>query len=386
MVAAALLSAFTDAIARRDFAVPAYPATALRLRRLIASDRYSIPQLTEVVATDPALAATVLSMANSPLYRPSGAPITSLGRAVHRIGARSLATIATASGVGAQACARGPLMDLKYAVWRRSVTCALISQKLAPARGLDPEGAFLGGLLHGFGRTVAVACLEKLLGTNAPPRPLTQSEWLALTDEHRAALAKAVAERWELPNEIAAAIGAESEAGSELGQLLALAEELAAAIDGNLKLESTRLRDPEKPLFHELCALLPGAIAALVEAPENGRPPPPSAILKPSTALKGEVREVSLGVTDARTRPGTTLKATAISGDGLRLDSDRPFQEGCLVHFAVLREEKPLSIWASVVLCAPDGASFRVEVQLFTPSRELRAEWLPLFESGRVAH
>jgi hypothetical protein len=51
-----------------------------------------------------------------------------------------------------------------------------------------------------------------------------------------------------------------------------------------------------------------------------------------------------------------------------------------------LREEKPLSIWASVVLCAPDGASFRVEVQLFTPSRALKAEWLPLFESGRVAH
>ena len=79
MGAAAPLSAFTDAIARRDFAVPAYPATALRLRRLIAGDRYTVPQLAEIVASDPALAATVLSMANSPLYRPSGAPVTALG-------------------------------------------------------------------------------------------------------------------------------------------------------------------------------------------------------------------------------------------------------------------------------------------------------------------
>ena len=45
MSAAALLSAFTDAIARRDFAVPAYPATALRLRRLIAGDRYTIADI-----------------------------------------------------------------------------------------------------------------------------------------------------------------------------------------------------------------------------------------------------------------------------------------------------------------------------------------------------
>lgn len=386
MVVAALLPAFTDAIARRDFAVPAYPATALKLRRLIASDRYGMPQLTEIVASDPALAATVLSLANSALYRPEGAPITALGRAVHRIGVRSLATIATAAGVGAQACARGPLVDLKFLVWRRAVICALISQKLAPGRSLDPEEAFLGGLLHGFGRTVAVACLEKLLGTNAPPRPLTQAEWLALVDEHRAALAKAVAERWELPTELAQAIGADSESSSGLGQLLALAEELAQAVEANKDFTSARLGDHEKPLLRELCALLPTAIAALVEAPDNNRPPPPSAIAKPPTALKGEVREVSLNVSDVRARPGTSLKAIAISQDGLRLISNRPFQEGCLVHIAVARADKPLSVWANVVLCAPESANFRVEVQLFTPSRELRAEWLPLFESGRAAH
>ncbi len=147
-----LLPAFTVAIKRRDFVVPAYPAAAFRLRRLMASDNYGVPQISEAVSSDPALAATVLRLANSPLYRPNGPPITALCRAIHRIGVRSLSTIATASGVGAQACARSPLLDLKYAVWRRAVTCALICQKLGPA----------------------------------------------------------VAEQWELPSELAAAIGASS--------------------------------------------------------------------------------------------------------------------------------------------------------------------------------
>jgi HD-like signal output (HDOD) protein len=391
---AALLPALTDAIARRDFAIPAYPATALRLRRLIATDRYNVAQLSEVIATDPALVATVLGMANSPLYRPEGPPITALGRAVHRIGARTVATLATAAGVGAQACARGPLVDLKYTVWRRAVSCALISQKLAPVRGLDAEEAFLAGLLHGFGRTVAVACLEKLLGTNAPPRPLSLAEWLALTDEHRADLAKAVAERWELPSELAAAIGASPDSSSALAQLVALSEQLTVSLEHNGEQELPLQSDQEKRAFRELCALLPGAIAALVEAPEGNRPPPPSAIAKPATALKGEVREISLSVSDARASKGAALAATAISTDGLRLKSDRPFQEGCLVHLRLPRDAAPqkathdtqLNLWVNVVLCAPDPGAFRVEVQLFSPSRELRAEWLQLFEAGRAAH
>lgn len=378
-----LLPLLTAAIARGDFTVPAYPAAALKLRRLIAADNYSIPQLSEAIASDPALAATVLRLANSPLYRPDGPAITTVGRAIHRIGARSLAAVAAASGVGAAACARGPLLDLKYAVWRRAVTCALISQKLGPARGLDAEEAFLAGLLYGFGRTVAVACLEKILGTNAPPRPLTPAEWLALVDEHRATLARAVAERWELPKELAVAIGASPSQTSDMAHLLALAEELSRAMDQNLPLVSERLSEREQGLLSELCTVLAGALAALVEAPEGNRPPPPSAIKKPATALKGEVRAAPFDVIDARARPGSMLKATAISADGLRMTSDRPFQEACLVHLAIPREPTPLRVWASVVLCAPDALGFLVEVQLFTPSKELKSEWLALFESAR---
>ena len=382
----ALLPAFTDAIKRRDFVVPAYPAAALRLRRLIASDNYGVPQISEVVSSDPALAAMVLRLANSPLYRPDGPPITALGRAIHRIGVRSLSTIATASGVGAQACARGPLLDLKYAVWRRAVTCALICQKLGPARGLDSEEAFLAGLLHGFGRTVAVACLEAVLGTSSPPRPLTPAEWMSMIDEHRGALAKAVAEQWELPSELGAAIGASANAGSELARLLLIAEEFAQSIEQNHAEESASLSDGDKRLLRELCVVLPGAIAALVEAPQGNRPPPPSAIAKPATALKGQVRALALDVTDIRARPGAAPKSTAISNDGLRLKSERPFQEATLVHLNIQRSGAPLNVWMSVVLCAPDPAGFCVEVQLFAPSRELRADWASLFESGLAAH
>ena len=379
---ASIIPAFLAAIACGDFTVPVYPAAAMRLRKLMAGDKYSVTEVCDVVASDPALAATILRLANSPLFRPDGAPINTLGRAVHRIGMRSLGALATAAGVGTQACARGPLVDLKFAVWRRSITAALICQKLAPARGLDPEEAFLAGLLYGFGRTVAAACLEKLLAAAPTARPLSPGEWFALFDQHRAAIAQVIAERWELPQGLAAAIGAGPESNLDLARLLAVAEELGQAIDFNLPVDSARLNDQERVVVRDLCQALPGAISALVEVPDGKRPPAPSAIAKPVTALKGEVRQSSVPISDARGNTGKALRAVALSADGARLLSERPFQEASMAHFVVNRAGKPLSIWVSVVLCVPEAQQFRVEIQLFAPSRELRAEWLEVFQTA----
>ena len=88
---------------------------------------------------------------------------------------------------------------MKFRVWRRTMTCALACQKLAGARGLVPEEAFLAGLLHGFGRSIAVASLEELLRTARAPQPLLVEEWLGIAEQHRAALARAVAQSWNLP-------------------------------------------------------------------------------------------------------------------------------------------------------------------------------------------
>ena len=50
----------------------------------MASDNYGVPQISEAVSSDPASAATVLRLANSPLSRRDGPPIAALGRAIHR--------------------------------------------------------------------------------------------------------------------------------------------------------------------------------------------------------------------------------------------------------------------------------------------------------------
>ena len=201
----AMQHALTDVVSRGDFVVPPYPAVAMRLQRLLGREGYGVGEVADVLAADAALATTVLAAANSALLG-TGSPITSLSRAVNRLGARTVGSIAVASGVGTVTLALGVLQDVKFRIWRRSMTCALACQKLGSTRGLVPEEAFLAGLLYGFGRAIAVASLEQLLKTHRPPRPLSVTEWLNIAEQHRAALARAIAKTWELPPSIAEAI------------------------------------------------------------------------------------------------------------------------------------------------------------------------------------
>jgi HD-like signal output (HDOD) protein len=130
----------------RTLALPAWPAVAIKLQRLVSSDNFGLSDLAKLVEADQALAAVTLRTANSAFYRAS-APVTTLPQAISRVGARELSNIAIASTLGAQAGAPGPLASLRKESWRKSLVGAAFAQVLARGRGLDPGEAFLAGLL-----------------------------------------------------------------------------------------------------------------------------------------------------------------------------------------------------------------------------------------------
>ncbi len=378
----AMQRALTDVVSRGDFVVPPYPAVALRLQRLLAREGYGVGDVAEVLAADAALAATVLAAANSALLG-GNSEITSLSRAVNRLGARTVGSIAIASGVGAITLSTGVLQDVKFRVWRRGMTCALACQKLGGARGLVPEEAFLAGLLHGFGRSIAIASLEQLLRTHQPPRPLSAAEWLNIAEQHRAALAHAVAKNWELPAVIAEAVDSSAQkADSPLNALVLQADKLAGDLDAG------RMPEPQNPgderLIDELIAGLPAALEAFAPpAPAlTTRPAPPSTVLaKPDHALDGALKKKVLPVTDRRTKGAATLTCLALSPVGIEVESSRPFQESSVVRLTLGDEGARFEPWFNVVLCVPNGQRYRVELQLFSPTRELRDQWRALYEA-----
>jgi len=366
-----------EQVARGDFQVPPYPAVALKLQRIFSRENYGVGEIADTISADPALAARILGLANTALYRASE-EITTLPRAVNRLGARVVSALALAAGLGGSAMHPGVLFDVKYRVWRRSVTAALACQKLAPLRGLDANEAFLVGLIHGFGRSVAVAALEALVLKEKNVPPLMLLQWLAVAEARRQPLALAVAERWQLPAEILAPLrpGAES---SPMGALVLEAERIAGELESSYRPEASSAA--EARAVDELVQSLPQALDALAAVP----PPPPgrpakSMVASAGPVLNGERRTCRLALADCRKKAPATLKPLTITPTGLEAESSLPFQDGSVVRLAVGTGAERFETWFNVLACVHTGAHYHLEAELLSPPREVKERWHALFE------
>lgn len=148
------------------------------------------------------LAADVLRCGNSALYA-RGAPVASVKQAVGRIGAKDVARLALASGLGSHALAGGKLASLRRKVWLDALASAMLAQDLGRARGMAPDVAFSAGLLHDFGKVVALACIEELLERWTDVAPKLEEEWVEIMDRYHVEMGVVMAAKWDLPPVIA---------------------------------------------------------------------------------------------------------------------------------------------------------------------------------------
>lgn len=128
---------------------PVLLARALQILRDPNSDTAA---LIDLIATDPALTAGVIQLANSALYG-ARRTISTLPEAIHLLG---YAEVYRSVGLHlSQAVLAMPLACYDLAAedfWRNSVLAALCLQALAERGGFDPSEAYTVGLLHGIGR------------------------------------------------------------------------------------------------------------------------------------------------------------------------------------------------------------------------------------------
>ncbi len=383
-----LFRAFAAVAQQGDFKVPPYPEVALHVRRVLANPDHSLAEVAKVAATDPALAAVLLATANSALYARRGPEVTNLARAVGQIGSRSASSIVLAAAMTAEATAAGPLVELKRRVWQRSMIAALFCQELAKGRALDPEDSFLAGLLHGFGRSVGLACLERLLSTHPPEKPYTWQQWLGAIEPQRAALAGVVARSWQLSGATAEAIvahDAESASASPLSRLVTLADRLAIGLTRGRGVSdlstALALSAAGRDTVSRFAPKLPEALQALVSCSPAEHRPKSDVIARPSAVLEGERRRFEAELTEQRVKGVPRVFPTSmISEDGVVALSSVALAEGVLMRLRLSRAG--LNGWFNVLLCVPAQQGFVVELQPFAPSRDFKNSWLDLWQGA----
>jgi HD-like signal output (HDOD) protein len=202
---AALVAKLERSLDTKQLELPSLPEVALQVRRALAAEDVSAGEVARLLGTDPALAARTLRIANSAMFYRGTRPITSLSGAVAQLGLKMVRNVALSFAAQQVFIGYGsrPLRELVAATWRHSLHAAVIAHMLARVRTkLNADEAFLAGLLHEVGK------LYILLRANGNDESLVgDAGFQSVLAAWHPRLGQAVIEAWELPAELAVAVG-----------------------------------------------------------------------------------------------------------------------------------------------------------------------------------
>lgn len=215
--------------------IPSFPEVAVRMQRLLADERTDAERVVRALGAEPALAARILSMANSAALNPSAHRITDLRAAVTRMGfdmLRSAAMTFAMSQLQAAEQYRAIEKPMNR-LWRRSVEVASLCRVIARRHHeLNADSAMLAGLLHGVGKLYIL--------TRAARHPklfADQAAFQSIVRDWHADITKALLETWRIDDDLVEAIHGYEDPERvgrgplSLGDVLAVADVLASLRD-----------------------------------------------------------------------------------------------------------------------------------------------------------
>lgn len=175
-----------------DFQLPVLPSILTQLISLLEDEATTFQDMARVIMSDQVLISRILKIANSPFYGGSG-QVDSIHFAIVRLGMRAIMNIVT--GIKLNSMQYGDLPQEKLqAILDDALRTAFIATGLARQCRLDPEEAFLGGLLLDLGKTVIL--------TVARDFTIEQELLDDLIDSRHAELGALIAKKWNYPESI----------------------------------------------------------------------------------------------------------------------------------------------------------------------------------------
>ena len=246
----------TDKYFANPTALPSMPEVAHRLLRSFDDENLGMQELADLIARDQGLSVKLLRLANSARYSPRHA-IATIKDAAMVIGLGSLRDLALAACVAGAFPAVSGFDRLRF--WRQCLATAGHARLLAQASEVDPDTAYLAGLVMRTGELLmlmadpeAIALAESRARM---PDSLLDHERELLHCTHLEVTAE-LAWRWHFPAEMVAALRAAEDPlaakpFSRLGAVLRLASVMAEAGEGGLP-PLTTLLETQGPLVEHL--------------------------------------------------------------------------------------------------------------------------------------
>ena len=187
-----------------DLEMPPLPQVVERVLARLADPKSSLGKVADDIAEDQVIAAAVLRMTNSPLYRGLN-KITALRPATARLGVKALRTLMMHQSVrAAMFHGMGKDNELAQMLWRCAFAAASIMRELSHFTKTNQEDAFLIGLLHDIGNVIVLRTAETQKRYTGYQVDLDTFDYLCY--ECHQEFGELVAERWHLPDALKSVI------------------------------------------------------------------------------------------------------------------------------------------------------------------------------------
>ncbi len=192
-------------LAKKDFDLPPFPDTALRVKEAVSDPDISVSKLSGIVMSEPNLVARLLMMANSVAMRRGPIQVTDTRTAISRVGldmVRNLA-VSFAAREAFHAEPGSPLMHRLEQTRHHSIEVSAIAYVLARRlrRSVRPDEAMLAGLLHAVGKFYIFTRVEAFPELFGDDKKLEE-----LTDQWGAGVGRAIVESWGFDEAISKAV------------------------------------------------------------------------------------------------------------------------------------------------------------------------------------
>ncbi len=188
-----------DDIEHNRITLPTLPEVALRVRDEVEGETADARSIADIIATDAALSARLLQVANSPLYR-GRVPSDSIQMAVTRLGLKLVRSLVVSLAMKQIFQATSTNLDDQFRkAWDDSLQVAAISRVLAMTQPqLEPEQAMLVGLVHNIGALPILSRLDEVLGVEASDELIG-----LLIADHAATIGEMILKHWHFSEHLA---------------------------------------------------------------------------------------------------------------------------------------------------------------------------------------
>jgi HD-like signal output (HDOD) protein len=192
-------------LAAGDFDLPPFPDTPLRVQQTMNDPNATLADLAPIVASEPALAARLMRMANSAMMRRGPMEVTDITTAISRLGMDMVmnAAVTFASREAFKCPADSPCSSELQKLRRHSARVAALSYALARNARFSgkPDEAMLAGLLHAVGKFYIY-----MRAADHPQLFADQEALRGLMSQWHTGVARAIVESWGFPDSIAHAV------------------------------------------------------------------------------------------------------------------------------------------------------------------------------------